>query len=448
MKWLILFALIACGHEQPPVKDVADSDGDQVLNYLEEGDELRKYTAEVKPFGEIKARLSFRNELSLVHVDLSNESHLSSASFRLLTIRADNLRPEEHFSEWSKMRIMGPSPAVEVTDKVYEFTLRFVETSDKADSIELSGVSLGTYRPVMKFHLSGNEVRDLLNGKIHLTLKRKQKTAFPTDFTVRQRTYRVFWNDGHVAHVYYVSKELPFTKFITLKKIIQARNADELNGLGWADEEKDWWYRDLGESDKVLVKASERDIATAREKNFDREKIILQRINGQSSKPIAMTKSAGARVILKIRGDKEIRGFRETVRKSTRSGGHEEGPMNCFHYERTIVSEKTSPLKSLDILKNLHVAADNKIFSLAEMKSMARESSDLQGPYLEIHLDVPSENIRVVLPGRAVSTFTRTGVYQWYCEAIPMKYGGEVTNDEGHFTLKMDTFIEKLEESL
>ena len=70
MKWLILVLIISCGQKNPPVRDVGDSDGDQIPNYLEEKGELEKYTANIKPFGEVKASLSFRQGIKTVSVEL------------------------------------------------------------------------------------------------------------------------------------------------------------------------------------------------------------------------------------------------------------------------------------------------------------------------------------------------------------------------------------------
>jgi hypothetical protein len=448
MKWLILILVISCGQKNPPAKDVGDSDGDQILNYLEENGELDKFTANVKPFAEVKATLSFRQGTKLVTAELSNESNLHKISYSLLTKRADLLKLEDHFSEWSRLRILATDAINDFPEKAYDMTLRFHTTTETPDHLDLGEVTLGNFLPVMKFHLSGTEISDFIRGRTAFTLKRAgMKVPYSESSTVKQRTYRVFWNDGKMTQVYYVSHELPFERFLKLKNIIQARNIEQKQGLGWTDENKDWWIRNLGEKDKVIIKASEKDISLEMEKNFTKDTQIVKRNNGRIEAIVRVIKSPQARLFLKLRGTKEVVHFTETTRRSRRAAGREEELMRCLHWIRNINSNGETTVSSEEILKTLQVQTENKSFSPEELIGMAYETLDEAGPYLEVLIDSGDQDVRITMPNRPASTYTRTGEYQWECDAMARRtVAGPETNNESHFTTRVDTYVEKLED--
>ncbi len=447
MKWFILLILISCGHDSPPAQDTADSDGDQIPNYLESSDELKKYTASVTPFAEMKATLSFKADLKVITVDLSNESDLYKTSYTLLTKRHDLLNKEGHFSEWATLRTSTVVPQLSLPEKAYEVTLRFQDSKEFPDHILLGENLLSDFQPVMKFHLQRKDLEEVLSSKTFLSMRRKgAETPWSQDANVRQRTYRVFWNDGKTTNVYYVSRELTLERFLLLMKVTHPRYVEDEGKLSWHDENKDWWVRDLGNQDKVVVKASEKDIAKEREKNFVKILQEVTRTNGKMTKVTRIEKHPDARLILKLRGTREARTFKEAVRTFKRSGGHEEGPMNCYEWSRSIVSSGSLRLSSEEILNTIKVQSELKAFSSQELAASAIEASDDEGPYLEVALETSDKAIQLTIPDRPYTTYTRTGVYQYECDAIPRKTGGDLTNDEGHFGLRVDAYIEKLED--
>ena len=448
MKWLILVLLVACGEKNPPARDVGDSDGDQILNYLEDKQELEKYTANIKPFGEVRAYLSFRQGTKMITVGASNESNLHRISYSLLTKREDLLKVEEHFSEWSKLRIIHENVIVDFPENNYELTLRFLESSETPDHVDIGDVTIGKFQEVMKFHLTGKELKEVFEGKISLTLKRAgMNVPYSESSTVRQKTYRVFWNDGKTSRVFYVSNELTFERFLILKKISQARNIADKRELGWTNEHQDWWIRNLGEKDKVIVKASEKDISLGMEKNFVKGVQEVQRSNGKLVKAATITKHPDSRLFLKFRGFREERTFQGAFRGSRRSQGSGEGSISCRHWIRNIVSSGNLPITSEDVLNNVQIQTENKMYQESDLRSMAYDAIDESGPYLEVLLDTDDQNFRITMPNRAESTFTRTGEYQWSCDGGPVQVeGGTDSNNEGHFTMRVDTYVEKLED--
>ncbi len=67
------------------------------------------------------------------------------------------------------------------------------------------------------------------------------------------------------------------------------------------------------------------------------------------------------------------------------------------------------------------------------------------GPYLEVLLDSQDQHFHITMPNRPAATFALTGPYQWECDDIARRsMPATETNNEGHFTTRIDTYIEKL----
>ena len=447
MKWLILILIVSCGQKNPPAKDVGDSDGDQILNYLEEKAELEKYTANVKPFGEVKATLTFKQGVKTATVELSNKSDLYKISYNLLTKRPDLMKLDDYFSEWSQMKITSSDALSDFPEKSYEATLRFQKSDETTDHLVVGDSTIEKFQGLMTIHFSGSELKDLLRNKIFITLKRAgAKVPHSESETVRKRTYRVFFNDGKITNVYYVSHELPFSRFLELKNIPQTRTIDDKRGLGWTDKNTDWWVRSIGEKDKVVVKASEQDISENMENNFVLNVQEVKRENGKTVKTINLTKAPGSRLFLKIRGEKELFNFVETTQRYTTGGGRE-GSSPCLRWIRNANSQGETKLSSEEILNTLQIQTESKAFTAQELEDSAYEAFDFWGAYLEIQLETQDQNIQITMPNRPASTFATTGMYQWECDSSGRHSSpGINTNDEGHFTMRVDTYVEKLED--
>ena len=156
MKWLILVLLISCGHENPPARDVGDSDGDTIPNYLETDGALGKYVAEVSPFQEMKGELMFKVNYKPVNVQLSNQSNISDVAKKLLTKSLESMRKEEYFSEWSDLKVESPDLAI--PDGDYQVTLA-INTEDSPQFLMLnngkSQTELSAFHPRMDYVSSG-----------------------------------------------------------------------------------------------------------------------------------------------------------------------------------------------------------------------------------------------------------------------------------------------------
>ncbi len=445
MKFLILMLFISCGHETPPEKDLADSDGDQIRNYLEESSDLKKYTASTKPFKKMKAKLSFRANTQLVTLEMSNVSDLEKITHSLMTKRKDLMKKEDFFDEWSKLRPMNPDLGLKLLGKIYEVTLLFDDSDENPDSIQLNGSHLADFKKEVKVYLTGKIIEDLLNSRTFLTLARKDSDrVWSADSDIRKKTYRVYWNDGNGSQIFYVSKELPLEKFLQLNGILNYQPFSEYGTLSWNDESKGWWIRDLGAGDWVVIASSERELAEAREKNFDKSTHEVQRLNGQGKGILNLVKAPEARLFLKIRGWKSLNTYRERVTTSVRGAGHQEGTQKCWHWHRDVLPSGDLLITTEEILSSILLATGSKIIPASDLRASALEGLDEQGSYLELMIDSTETNFSLQLPSLPATTFTRTGVYQWECEAIARETGGKRTNDEGHFHLSVSAYIEKM----
>lgn len=443
MKLLILLIVIACGHKEPPPKDVADSDGDHILNYQES--ELSRYVAETVPFGDVKATLSFKNDTRPVAIELSNNSDQRMNAFKLLTKSASTLKLEDYFSEWSALHLITPS-AEKISELQYDVAMTVV-TEEKAGAIVLRDgkgeIVIAPFSPKMRFQLTGEELRSILSGDASLTLRRSgHDHTSSAETTVRERTYRVFLFDGHVGKIHYVSREIPLEKYMSLLGIHESSDISSFRGFTAKETENLWWYRSLGENDKVVVYASSNYLSQIHQTYFAKSTQVISRVNGKQSQVLQVRKRPETKFVLKLRGSRTQNSFREFTKKWHMGGGHGEISEDCRTLNREISRTQSFPF-TRDFLKEIHVQDKEHVFTLQDLSAHITEASDENGIYYELTLDATPDDFTVRIPDRPASTFTMTGAY--YTECIDITRGGTPTNEEGQLVLSVESFIEKID---
>lgn len=441
MKLLILLLIVACGHKEPPAKDVGDSDGDHILNYQE--NELDKYVAETVPFGEVKATLSFQIDTKLVQIELTNNSNQALNALKLLTKSSSLLKLEDYFSEWSALR-----PTTPFTEKLvelqYPVTLT-LETQEKPALLVLSDGKAVT--PVQKFakridfNLYAEELGKILSGKSRLELRRSAElNTVSSEDSVHERTYRVFLFDGRVGKVHYVSREIEFEKYILLMGL-EAQDIMALKGFSSTDEKDKWWSRSLGD-DKVLVYSNLKHLAKFQKSGFNKVEQTITRSNGKQGSVLQVTKAPDTKYVLKFRGTRTVNFFREFRKNWHQGGARGEISEDCFSLNREVNLTTGLPF-SRDNFSEMVLTSKEKVRTLKELMISINESSDDQGHYYELVLDKTPETFTISLPTRPAGTFQMTGAY--YVDCIDIKRGGTPTNEEGQMTINVESFIEKID---
>lgn len=442
MKLLILLLIVACGHKEPPAKDVGDSDGDHILNYQETA--LAKYVAETVPFGEVKGKLSFSIDTKLVEIGLSNQSDQALNAKKLLTRSASLLKLEDYYSEWSALR-----PLTSFTDKLtqlqYNVTITF-DTQEKPALLVLTDGKAVT--PIQKFSkridvvFYADELERILSGKFRLELRRTEETSsISAENTVRDRTYRVYIFDGRVGKVHYVSKEIEFEKYISFSGINESHDIIELKGFSATDTADKWWSRSLGD-DKVLVYSNLKHLAKFQKAGFSKSEQSITRVNGKQGNLLQVTKAPDTKYVLKFRGARTMNKFREWRKDWHQGGARGEISEDCHSLNREVNTTQSLPFVK-DMLGEMVLTSAEKTRTLNELMASINEASDEQGKYYELVLEKTPETFTISFPTRANSTFQMTGAY--YIDCIDIKRGGTPTNEEGQMQINVESFIEKID---
>lgn len=444
MKWLLLVLLVSCGHESPPARDVGDSDGDTIPNYLEASSELQKYVAEVIPFTDTKATLTFKNENRPVTVELANKNDLAESALRLLTKTASTLTTEDYFSEWSKLRPVTILTE-QLKDERYLVTLTF-QTEDRPQFIHLEDSKaqspIGKFTKRMEFLLTGAELAKVAKGEAHFIMNRSETfRPFSVEENIRKRTYRVYVFDGRAGKIHYVSNELPFEKYLVLSGAAESYPLENFKGFTSEDPEPFWWTRSIGPHDKVLVYESMMNLSRFHESNFEKTIINVTRVNGRKAQVLNVTKAPNTKFVLKFRASRELRTFHETRESWTRGGARGEINESCSSRSRHISATTTEFPTKEEILNEMKFQTSEKTMRLSDLAEFITEGVDERGEYLELALDETPAIFTLYLENRPASTYVKTGRYYYWC--MEDRSGGEDTNEEGQMVIDVESFIEK-----
>lgn len=447
MKWLILVLLISCGQKNPPPRDLADSDGDQISNHDEASrGELEKYVAEITPFARTRGTLSFKLDGKFYALSVDNNNDIATASLRLLT-RSDYLiSAEDYFSELSLLHLEGNSLVVPAGNHDVVLSLESIEppaavllTDGKAE------VEVGKYAHRMEFRMSGEELQNTLLGKLRFKLDNAEDSPWSVTSTVRDRTYRVFYSDGKVSRIHYVSNELKFSEYLKLMKIHSPSEMKNLRGFSHEDTKLIWWTRALGK-DRVVAKTSLYSLGKFNESNFTSTKSSLLRKNGTPSNTFKVKKIADTKFVLKIRASKTHRNFSESSRSYDIGGAQGDLSESCREWTRVVTGETSTAVTRLELLSALAIDVKGKRAELTDLISDLTAGSDAEGDYFEIAMDRTPEEFGIVLTQKDRSTYVKTGVYQKKCSYMRNpEYSGTDTNIEGQMVFKMESFIEKID---
>jgi hypothetical protein len=446
MKWILLLATItACGKYTEPEKlDLHDSDGDQIQNYNES--EFDKHIANFDSLGEVKGVIKFYNGKTH-EISFSNNYDLKNRTIEMITGNEKQLRTEEYFTEWSKLQIEKVD--VNYLQTHYEVSLEFESGSDKPDQIILTRgkekTVLGDWMPLMKLTLSAKTLKDLFNGDSELVMIKKFRPSLsPTQEmydAIREKTYRVFFNDGKSSKIYYVSKDLKFENFIDMKNIINGSVIDE-DSLFFSSREVSetrWFLREFPSGDKVVVK---NDINFLRErflKRFDYQKSNIGRLNGTTFGSLKLQNKEGAKVYLRIKSFlKTKRTFVESREvRGSGGGGGREGSANgrCSIHRRLVQSENVEKLQIEDLAQEI-------ISSERFVQTRLQVFSDDMGVFWELKLDPLDLNSSLMFKPLPQTTFTITGgIYNTCDDTI----ASQSTNQEGKLNLEIESYVEKID---
>lgn len=444
MKWFILLALItACGkHTEPKALDLHDSDGDQIQNYEES--EFDKYVANVESLKEVKGVLRVYTDKQREFV-FSNNYDLKTRTLEMITGNENQLRLEEYFSEWSKIKIEGPE--IEFKKAQYEVNLAFDTGSDKPDHLILINgnekTRLADWSQNMTLKLSATTLVDLINGKAELALVKKFEHSLApgqdSNKTIREKTYRVFYDDGSMAKVYYVSKDLNFDDFLAKMKVDIGVIIDE-DYLFFSSHDvgdKSWFIRKMQNGDKVVVKNSINVLRETFLKRFSYKKTTIGRLNGKSIGGLNLQNKEGAKVYLRLKSFyKTNKTFVETQEVRGGGGGGREGNAGgrCTIHRRLVKTDEVQMLDIEDLAQEI-MTPESLTQERVEMRS------DDTGTYWEMKLDTANPNSSLMFKSLPANSYVITGEFRSSCDYTG---GMQSTNPEGKLSLEVESYVEKI----
>lgn len=455
MKWLLLLVLISCGkHQSPQAVDMMDSDGDLNPNATEP--ESERYIANFETLGLIKGTVSFVADQSHV-LEFSNSSNLDADAMRLLVGKTSLENGDQYFSEWTQLKI-NSTDSVDGIKDVTKLIINFNLTATEPDEIVLiqnkTIKSLGKWEPTLRLDIPKIELVSLLSHKAVLAVRKKFKTdnfySNDPELTIKNKTLRVYVNDGSKSKVSYVSKELSFRALLDIFKISSPTQIieDELFFNTKEKSEVRWFYRKYSNGDLVFVKTKIQEVKKNFLANFNYKKIDLRRENGLPVNTLELENRLNVRIFFKVRPLRTMRTFVETSNTEKFKIGNayrdSDQQWTCTYYNREISSEVASFPTYHDFINNLN------FFDSALISAKMLEDIDEKGPYWEVMMVASQANIKLDILPRPTATFTTTGQYHNQCTENRSSRPGPSyqTNDEGKLSFEIESYVEKADQKL
>lgn len=444
MKWLILLTLIsACGkHTQPKADDIRDSDGDHIQNYMES--DFDKYVANIEELKEVKGVIRFTSDINR-EFSFSNSYDRLSRSIDMITGNEKQISYEEYFSEWSKTELNNPT-RLNLNQEMYNVTIEFADGSDEPNEVLLLKnnihLRLGNWSKAMKVRLTSQDLASLVAGESKLVMVKKfkpsLKDARDSNLTIKEKTYRVYVNDGNDTQVYYVSKDLEFEKFLAQLKIEQTVSINEdylFFGSNETNETK-WFSRELSNGEKVAVKSNFSELRKVFLKRFDYQKKIIGRNNGKTLDSIFLQNKEGSKVYLRVNSlSKTFRTFSESSQTRGLGGGGREGNAEgrCTYYTRRISSETVHPLNLEEMIKEISTES----FNPAHVETFENDN----GTYWEMKLDTLNPNSILSFNSLSSQGYHVVGEYRSSCGSVTSR---TMMHTEGKLSIEVESYVEKI----
>lgn len=467
MKWILFLALItACGkHQQPSPQDIGDSDGDQIVN-KDEANTLAKYIAEIVSIEEVIVSMSIlsgRHLLTKQEISLNNRFDIESYSRELILRNRKTLKKENHFSEWSLLRIQKKVDLNLEDSALFDIKLKFHEMKNTPHNLFFVSsdetVKLSSWSKNISLTLSKNKIEAILRGEAHFALGRENHRPHyylaNQEQTIHDKTYRVFMNNGNSTTIYYVSKELHLEDFLKMMKIGLFDYIDQENLLTTRNKSSGsrWWVRDIDENNKVVLKDTLQSLKDSYMKGFSKQNIKVARTNGVIKNKLTISKNTSARFMVKIYGLKAMNIFKLSKKKeSWRScgGGGKEGdggcrPTQCQVHYRTIERTLSGTIDYQEVLDNLMITSGGKFLYIDELNAELTLGEDKKGPFLEMIFDTDLETLEVSLINKDKTSYHEVGSYKAECRG-PDQYAlkSKMYNEEANMDLTIEAYVEKI----
>lgn len=462
MKYLLMFFLIvSCGrHSQPGMKDLRDSDGDGNPNFYE-ANKLAMYVSDVVPLESVKVEMRIKKVKLInteIRVNLSNQLDLEKHSKELLVKNPKHLSIDEYFSEWSKLKVDSENIPVLPEQASFRVDLSFNHVKNHPESLLLitkEGTKfLSDWSSLTSLELSKQDLQDILSGVSFISMVRNNKvysnSTITQDESIKNKTYRVFVNDGVSTAIYYVSKEFPFDQFLKEQGIFEYQDIANQNLLigKYTSGMPQWWIKEINSKDKVVIKEDLNNLSSFYIAGLEKQNFKIKRNNGTALKSASLDNVADTKILLRFRAQKTVRSFIIVTENSVygrRGGGMHGDPdpgTDCKNYHRKISNETTSEITESELRQALVITSIGQQIQMSPSEMEILSGNDEIGPYFEISFQSVNSTIEVNFNDLGAETFVSTGLYKTTCQGVKLKT--TPTNFEGILDLSIEAYIDTL----
>lgn len=427
MKYLLMLLLLAsCGkHEEPASQDLGDTDGDHIINKFETSD-FEKNVADITPFGQIEAELRFQQGMVQVeksNIVLENRTNLSAYTKSLMVNNISGLTMDDYFSEQAILRLKDGQIQAAIKEKTIPVIIVF-KNFNQPKTLTLitkdKKINLGSFKSTAAITLDKDQLESILKGDSFFSLSRDTQKQFfinSQEEDIKEKTYRVFMDNGSEVKVYYVAKEYPFLKFLEHFKIASFQQIEEANLLTTAHATTlpAWWVRSLNSRDKIVIYENLKNLADHYFSGFKKEKHTVQRVNGQTQANLILEKPVAAKALIKIRPNQINSNFNESSKNERYRRGRpsESGDTwNCNNYFRTEVNTTPAAVSEQDIRHALDVRIDGQLFEYYPLEI----GEDELGTFWEIAIPTGVRKLEMSLKNLPASAYFQTGLFYSKCD--------------------------------
>lgn len=454
--FFILLILAACGkHEMPVEKDLGDTDGDQIPNEYEDSN-FNKYVANITPIGGVKGRITFKQgKVSPIEtvIELKNDKDISSYSKDLLVKSINAISVDDYFSQYTLLNTDKTKSAAPLTQEKI-FVNISLENNTRSVDLYLKSKDksefLGTFREFINIQFSKGILSKIISGEsvLAITNKGTNKSAFSSvDTTIKEKSYRVFYDDGNETKIFYVSREMNFDVFLDHLRIDELYPINEVDLLStnYFFRSPVWWVRDLNSHDKILVKDDIKNLSLHYLKSFAYSDAKIIRTNGYVNGALAIQKSNFAKALIKIRANSVRNIFNQFDKASSYITGSpyhgSDVQHNCIISSRQLQGEQIIPVDENILRQSMKVLINKQLNTSYKLVP----GQDEKGYFWEIQLDSNTTNLEIYLENSPQSSYLPVGVYSTNCRgANNPRVNTTPINLESQFNIFFETFVEKI----
>lgn len=401
MKILLLFLLVACGHQEPDKMDLEDSDGDRIANAYEA--QQSKFQAEFQPLNKIEGVLSLTENANNYEIAFSNFRDLDNEAYQKLTWREDKIPHYDYFTEFSRIIFKSSLPInVLVLDKMYTIKLKFESSEELPDYVylvtDISRVKLTRLEKNTSIQVTGKTIHAILNKEAHFDLAKAENDSEKLS-NIKAKSYRVYRHDGKETKIAYLSKDFTFNSYLESQNLINVRLLNHQQITVLDGEKASWWFRELSNGDKVLVFSNMANIKEYYLEGLQKSFNTLSRIEGVAQNTIFLrTENLNntQKAVLRITPDsirKRIFYERRYVSRSERRR-----TSTCVLIRKKISGEAVYEIDQPTMIGNLIVKIDQKEISLNQILNNLEEKFDDKGKlYWELYIEYTGQELSINL---------------------------------------------------